>query len=48
MRVDDIDIERAAHDPEFRRKVIARLKHEPVEKTAEAGRSEETNSVTVE
>ena len=34
MTDDDIDIERAAHDPDYRRKVIAQLNRKPGKSTA--------------
>ncbi len=48
MRDDDIDIERAANDPDYRRKVIARLNRQPVEAAAAADPPEAANEIAVE
>ena len=48
MRDDDIDIERAAHDPDYRRKVIAQLNRNSSEPTASANSPEGAREITVE
>ena len=48
MRDEDIDIERAAHDAEYRRKVIALLNREPVKPAVAADTPEIANEATTD
>ena len=48
MRDDDIDIERAANDPVYRRKVIALLNRESVEPAAVDEPPETASEIAVE
>lgn len=48
MRDDDIDIERAVHDPDYRRKVIALLNREAGEPAASADSPERAAKITLE
>ena len=48
LRDEDIDIERAAHDPDYRRKVIARLNREPVKPAVSADTPEMASETTVD
>ena len=48
MRDDEIDLERAAQDPDYRRKVIALLNREPAEPAAVADSLEAASEITVE
>ena len=45
MTDDDIDIERAAHDPDYRRQVIAQLNREPVKSVAGAKPAETAKKI---
>lgn len=48
MHDDDIDIERAAHDPDYRRKVIAQLNRDSSEPAASADSPEKAAKITLD
>ena len=48
VRDEDIDIERAAHDPQYRRKVIAMLNRQPVKPAVAADTPEMASKATAD